>query len=226
VLSYAADKFYDAREKKYVDATEIDLGKLYSSGYAPSNGVLYFSDDITGSSEFPGLRIKNATTLGAGLTVASANPVYTVGDFNTTNKQPAAILTDAYTILSSSWDDSKSAGSMNTRQAANTVINASFITGDTPCSSSNYNGGLASLPRYLEYWGSSKTSTICGSMVNLWNSTQATGKWSLNYYEPPVRDWSFDTDLNDPSKQPPEVPKILIFERSGWSQQYIAWQTE
>jgi len=58
------------------------MGKLYANGYGPSNGVIYFSDKSAGSTEWPALRVKNAAELGAGLTIASENPVYTLGDFN------------------------------------------------------------------------------------------------------------------------------------------------
>jgi hypothetical protein len=224
IITSAANKFYDGRDKKYVDVTDLDVGKLYSDGYAPANGVIYFSDDIASSNDWPALRLKNATTLGGGLTVASENPVYTVGNFNTSGKQPAAILADALTILSTNWDDTKSTGSKSSRTAANTTLNASFISGDTYLGPGKYNGGLANLPRYLEYWGETRTATILGSMVNLWQSQQATGDWTMDYYEPPARNYSYDNDLDDPSKQPPESPKILLFRRAGWSQQDIAFQ--
>jgi hypothetical protein len=152
------------------------------------------------------------------LTIASENPVYTVGNYNTISKKPAAILTDALTILSNNWNDTKGASTTSSRPAVGTTLNASFITGDTYLGAGKYNGGLASLPRFLESWGASNTVTILGSMVNLWQSKQATGDWSLNYYDPPSRNWAFDTDLNDPAKQPPESPKLLVFRTLGWKQ--------
>lgn len=224
IITSAANKFYDGRDKKYVDVMDLDVGKLYSNGYGPANGVVYFSDDIASSNDWPALRLKNAEALGGGLTVASENPVYTVGNFNTSGKQPAAIMSDALTILSGNWDDAKSTLSKNNRTAQATTLNASFITGDTHLGPGEYNGGLANLPRYLEYWGENRTATIRGSMVNLWESQQAVGKWSMDYYEPPARDYAYDKDLDDPSKQPPEAPKILVFRRGGWSQESIAYE--
>ncbi|MEW6051282.1 MAG: PilX N-terminal domain-containing pilus assembly protein [Candidatus Zixiibacteriota bacterium] len=225
IITATTDKFYDSRDKKYVDVCDLDVTKLYSNGYGPDNGVLYFSDDIAASSEWPALRLKNATSLGAGLTIASENPVYTVGNFNTSDKKPAAILTDALTILSANWDDAKSTQSKSNRQAVSTTVNASFITGDTYLGPGKYNGGLANLPRFLEYWGDARTASICGSMVNLWQSMQAKGDWSLDYYEPPTRNWIYDIDLDDPAKQPPDAPKILVFRRGGWMQQDVAYTT-
>lgn len=225
IITQYNDKFYDKREGKNVDVTDLDVGALYANGYGPSNGVVYFSDSLYGS-RWPALRLRNATALGAALTVASNNPVYTFGNFNTNSKKPAAIIADAYTILSSNWDDTKGAMSTSSRTAVATTVNVCMITGDTRPTSSNYGGGLENLPRFLEYWGGTRTATIRGSMINLWESDQAVGDWSLDYYEPPRRDWAFDSDLNDPNKQPPQSPCILVFRRIGWKQEHIAFRNE
>jgi hypothetical protein len=220
VITRTSNKFFDARESKNVDITDLDVSKLYSMGYAPANGVIYFSDKTAGL-DYPALRLKNATTLGAGLTVASENPVYTLGNYNTTNKKPAAILTDALTIQSAAWDDTKGNLAKASRPASNTAVNFSFVTGDRQPSAGNYQGGLENLPRFLEFWGNTKTCTIRGSMINLWDSQMSTGAWSIDYYEPPVRDWAFDTDLNDPTKLPPMTPSVISFTRTNWSQQHV-----
>lgn len=222
VITQTDDKFYDPREKKNVDALDLNIEKLYSAGYAPSNGIIYYSDTSAGSGEYKGLRLQNATTLNAGLTIASNNAVYTQGDFNTTAKKPASIISDALVVLSKNWDDANSTKSLSSRVAATTTINASFITGDNSLGANNYNGGVSNLPRYLEDWGSSRTINILGSMINLWESKYATGKWSLDYYDPPARNYSYDTDLNDPSKMPPGTPQLLVFQRTGWQQQHLA----
>lgn len=222
IIARTTNKFKDSRESKTVDVTDLDVAKLYSEGYEPSNGVIFFSDKTAGL-DYPALRLKNATQLGAGLTIAAENPVYSQGHLNTINKKPMAILTDAYTILSGNWDDAKSTMSTSSRVAANTTVNVSFVTGDkkeTP--SAPYHGGLANLPRFMESWGATRTCTIRGSMVNLWNSVQSTGDWSLSYYDPPARDYGFDIDLNDPSKLPPATPSVLTFTRAGWSEQHVA----
>jgi hypothetical protein len=85
-----------------------------------------------------------------------------------------------------------------------------------------YNGGLENLPRYLEVW-SGVTFNWTGSAVNLWNSLQATGNWSGTYYTPPDRNWSYDTDLDDPNKLPPETPSVRVFQRTGWKQEYVGY---
>lgn len=217
IITSYTDKYYDAREGEWVDATDLDITKLYDEGYGPDNGVIYFSDQ---TNDYPALRLVEGKELDAGLTIASENPVYTLGDYNSVNKQPASILADAVTFLSNNWDDINSNKDKSYRTATDTRVNASFLTGNTETTSSNYNGGLENLPRFLENW-SSKDFTWRGSMVNLWYSTQATGLWGGSYYSPPNRDWAYDTDLDDPANHPPETPTIRVFQRTGWKQDYV-----
>ncbi len=220
IITYSANKFTDLREGKQIDVTEIDVAKLYAQGYAPSNGVLYFSDDISSGTEFPGLRLVNGSTLGAPLTVASQNPLYTKGDFNSVNKKPCALMADAITFLSSAFTDAKSAMSLSNRIANATTVNCAYMSGNTNSTSSNFNGGLENLPRFLEDW-SGKNLNWIGSAICLWNSGQATGNWDGSYYDAPNRVWSFDTDFLDPNKLPPQTPTVRVFQRSNWSEEFV-----
>ncbi len=219
IITFTDNKFRDGREGQDVDCMELNVEKMYDEGYSPSNGVLYFSDN---TSDFPALRVKSASTLDAGLTIASETPIYTLGNFNSVNKKPAALYGDAVTFLSSSWNDANSWGSVSSRVASNTTVNACYLTGNIETTSSNYNGGFENLPRFLEKWDG-KTFTWRGSAVNLWNSVQADGTWNGTYYSPPNRDWAFDTDLNDPNNMPPETPAVHIFQRVGWQQLYVGY---
>jgi Tfp pilus assembly protein PilX len=222
-LSYSSNKFYDQRESEFVDVTDLDIEKMYDNGYAPSNGVLYFADDISGGSEWPALRVSNGAELDAGLTIASENPLYTVGDFNSTNKKPASLMADAITFLSDAWVDTKGAAPKGDRIANATTVNASYLTGNTETTAATYNGGFENLPRFLEVW-SGTNFTWSGSAVNLWNSAQADGDWSGSYYSAPIRDWSYDTDLDDPANHPPEAPTVRIFQRTGWRQEFVGFE--
>ncbi|PWB68600.1 hypothetical protein C3F09_11325 [candidate division GN15 bacterium] len=219
VITYTNNKFTDQREGKVADVTDIDVDKLYKAGYAPSNGVIYFSDKRAGE-DFPALRLKNGAELGAPLTLASENPVYTQGNFNSTKKKAAAILADAYTCLSGSWDDAKSALTKTDRTASATTVNVCYATGNVNTTSTIYNGGFENLLRFLEDW-TNKTNTWTGSAVCLWNSTQATGTWNGTYYNPPNRTWSYDSMLDNPNNIPPESPVIRVFHRTGWSQEHV-----
>jgi Tfp pilus assembly protein PilX len=211
--------FYDDHENKWVTSWDIDVAKLNTSGYFPSNGIVYASrDDVSGTIQ--GIRLVNGSTLGAGLTLASDNPVYVKGNFNTSSKKGAAIIADAVTILSSSWNDANSDDPLNSRVASNTTVNASLMTGNTVTGQggNGYNGGLENLPRFLEKWDG-KSFTWRGSMVDLWNSRKATSPWSYgSYYTAPNRDWGFDPDLMDINKLPPGTPMVNIVQKVSWAQ--------
>jgi hypothetical protein len=211
--------FYDAREAKTVNATNIDMSKLKTSAYWPSNGVIYASDQRT---NFRAARLINGSDLDYPLSFVSENPVYIKGDFNSVDKQPVFVAGDAVTFLSNSWNDANSTLPKSSRVASQTSVNCSFMTGNTNSTSTQYNGGLENLPRFLETW-SGKKFIWRGSMVNLWNSVQATGTWSGTYYDPPIRDWAYDTDLDDPNKLPPESPRVRVFMRTGWKQQFVGY---
>ena len=212
--------FYDDRENKWVNSTDIDVAALNASGYFPTNGVLYASDQRSG---YNATRLVNGSDLGDPLTLFSENPAYVKGSYNTVDKQPAAIVADAVSFLSNDWNDADSDKSLRTYRTVSsaTQVNVSMITGDCTPTSSSYGGGLANLPRFLEHWGGQKF-TYQGSMVNLWRSQQAIGKWLYGgyyeYYTAPTRDYRFDIDLEDPSKLPPATPQIQSFLRTGWKQ--------
>ena len=226
VLTYTNNKFWDDREDKWVDCTELDVEAMYDNGYAPRNGVMYFSDSVSGGTDWPALRLKNGAELDDGLAVISENPMYTLGDFNSVDKKPASLMADAVTFLSNAWQsgnyDTKSTQSKSNRTASNTTVNASYLTGNIETTASNYNGGFENLPRFLEKW-SGKNFNWSGSAVNLWNSEQANGNWDGAYYDPPNRNWTYDTDLDDPNKLPPETPVVRVFQRTGWKQDYVSF---
>ncbi|MCK4606187.1 MAG: hypothetical protein KAU35_02705 [candidate division Zixibacteria bacterium] len=224
VITFTNNQFTDQREAKNVDLMELDIGKMYDEGFDPSGGVIYYSDRSLGP-DFPAMRVSNADELDDGLTIASENPVYTLGDFNSVNKKPAAILADAVTFLSSAWDDLMGGSSVDDREAVNTTVNASYLTGNIETTVSNYNGGFENLPRFLEKWGG-KDFNWSGSAVNLWSSVQATGNWNGTYYTPPNRNWQYDSDLDDPANIPPETPVIRVFQRTGWRQEYVGYSGE
>ena len=214
--------FYDAREGENVNSTNIDMSLLKTSSYFPSSGVVYFSDSRT---SFDAARLVNGSDIGQPISFFCENPVYVEGDFNSVNKQPAAIAGDAVTFLSNNWNDAKSTWSKYDRPATQTTVNASIMTGNTNSTSSNYNGGLENLPRFLERWSGVKF-IYSGSLVNLWNSEQATGNWNGTYYDAPIREWSYDTDLDDPTKLPPETPTVRVFQRTGWQQAQLGYREE
>jgi len=192
----------------------------------------------------PGVRLVNGATLpDGGLTVATPNPLYVQGNYNATGSavgtsdtsttKPAALIADAITVLSTAWTrstgissytgtsgtfDQMSGSSLSYRTASPTTVNAAFLAGIVPTSSSSYSGGVENFPRFLEDW-SNKTFTYNGSMIVMFPSQFATGLWVTTggYYNPPVRNWNFDDNFRNPTKLPPNTPAVRTVIRGQWS---------
>ena len=214
--------FYDYREGKTVITREIDCNNLGAIDTDGNGNILYVSDTQDNPSILKATRLTNCSILPAGgLTVASDNPIYVNGNYNSSSKKGAAIIGDAVTFLSNSWTDSYSPStSTNNRVASNTTVNAAVVIGNDTTSVGNYNGGLENLPRFLEKW-SGITFTYTGSLINLWRGRQATGPWvccaSAGIYAPPNRNWSYDTDFDDPANLPPGTPRVRTMARTQWT---------
>lgn len=211
--------FYDGREGKDVNSMDINIENLNNSSYFPSNGIIY-SSTVYNSSYVSAVRLINGQRLIRSLTVATDNPLYTLGDYNTVDKKPASLITDALTILSNSWDDLKSWQSLNGRAASNTQVNACFMTGNTETGAPGhgYSGGFENLLRFLEQWGG-KILTWKGAAVDLWYSRQSNSCWTYGqYYTAPDRNWAFDPDLLDINNLPPGTPIVNVVQRVNWSQ--------
>lgn len=208
-----ADKtMYEGRENKYITVTEIDMQKLNTSGYFPGNGLLYaYREDSTAATP-NGVRLKNASELAGKLTVASPNPVYLRGNYNSTNKKAASVITDALNILSNAWNDTKTPNTLPT--ATETTVNAAFITGNQDTTWGTYNGGLENLPRFHEKWDNVKCN-IRGSFVNTFASDVGKGSWEYggDNYTAPIRNWDYDLDFNNFNNLPPYTPYVVIITR-------------
>ena len=154
-----ATKFYDSRELKFMNVINVDVGLLNTAiGSALTglyNDVVYIYDDSTSTNPNV-VRLKNGATLSNsdGLTIASMNPVYIQGDYNTggtttyktdvpsnvTNAnndqtnytssyttKPAAIIADGITLLSNNWSDSNSySGSSGSALTSRTAKNTTY----------------------------------------------------------------------------------------------------
>lgn len=198
--------FYDARQGGYVQVIEIDVDVLNTSGHFPDNGLLYAGSYGNGEGmACKGVELVNGSELLAPLTAVTEGAIYVQGDYNTTNKKGAAVIADAVNLLSNSWNDSKSAGTLPS--ASETTYNVAFITGNHETIGSAYNGGFENLPRFHENWGG-KRCNLTGSFVNTWFSNFATGKWKYgsDRYQAPGRNWKYDEDFNDVANLPPFTP--------------------
>ncbi len=211
--------FYDAREGVYVKTTDIDVEILGKSGYWPANGLLYAVRTDATVAQPNGIRLKNGSVLAGPLSVATEDPLYTWGDYNTGDsshpEQPAAIMTDAINILSSKWDDTKTPG--NLPHAQPTRLNVCIMTGGTPTTDGNYCGGFENLPRFHELWTGSPAE-IRGSFIYSWESQIAKGPWVYggDKYQALSRDWDYWSALDDPSFLPPFTPQITFCQRVMW----------
>jgi hypothetical protein len=149
--------------------------------------------------------------------VVTEDPLYIRGDFNANSKRGAAVIADAVNLLSNSWNDSKTAGSLPA--ASRTTYNLAMVTGDvpTPDGGGPYSGGFENLPRFHENW-SGVQAVILGSFLKLFRSEIARARWKSggDSYSPPTRSWSFDPDLQNPGKMPPFTPNAIYFRRVLW----------
>jgi hypothetical protein len=198
----------------------------------------------TNSSTQPGIVLTNGTTLpNLGLAVVTPDPVYIKGNYNvgtnwtagtapnsvgiptnlntanTSQTYPAAIYADAITILSPNWVNSTGTESYTSRTATADTVNAAFLEGIVPSNGSYYSGGVENFPRLLENWNGTVQFTYNGSMVAMFDSVYATGKYLNpgNYYYQPDRVWAFDTNFNNPAKLPPLTPKVVAVNRGAWT---------
>ena len=131
---------YDYRQGGAQTVYNLDLTKLQKSAVAmaalnnpPTScdpGILYISSSDSSKS----VRLENGAehpvaTGATGLTIASNLPVYVQGDYNTANN-PAAIVADAVTVLSSAWKDTYNSGTgISSRTATTTTVNAAVHGG-------------------------------------------------------------------------------------------------
>jgi hypothetical protein len=207
--------------------------------------ILYVADNRSASSsELTAIRLVNGDTLpsnpgsagsSTGLSVATPNPLYVFGNYNcpvaayrnstnTSTSVPASLVSDALTVLSPNWTDSKSSQNFKNRPAANTTINAAIVTGivySDPRDGSPFSGGVMNLPRLLEDWGNgARRLTMNTSIVNLFDSVRATAPFQNPgyYYYAPTRDFNFDPSFKDPTRLPPGTPMLGVILRAKWAQ--------
>lgn len=195
-------------------------------------------------------KINSGTNNVDGLTVVSANPVYIKGNYNTSansgdsvpsnngtytdpdasgyDRKLAAVIGDSINILSGAWSDLASTGSIASRGASNTTVNAALVGGIVPSAGGNYSGGGENFVRLLEDW---KNNTLCiwGSMVQLYTSKQAASPWlgaGFNYKAPLTSKFYWDPNYSDYSKTsyqsgPPGNLQIAAYlQQQRWYQVY------
>jgi PilX N-terminal len=110
------------------------------------------------------------------------------------------------------------AGNGSGRQACTTSYRVAIASGKSvpfahPNGTGNdfgTDGGVHNFLRYLEEWGG-QTSNYQGSLVSLYFAQYGVGAFKCcnMVYNPPGRNYAFDTDFSDPSKMPPGTPRFI-----------------
>jgi len=171
-----------------------------------------------------------------GVTVVSDVGTYVEGHYNSGTlactfggagacpKMPAAFFGDTLNILSANWsssaacrNDCQSFQVLANRPAISTTVYAAFIAGVDVTTVGNYNGGFENYPRFHEDWGG-QTLTYRGSFVSLGPPVHNNGPWcgtgaACNVYNPPTRNWDFDTDFQNAALLPPITPRFVTVQQ-------------
>jgi hypothetical protein len=254
------NSFFDQRENKSALVTDLDVGAFnkWLTNTTPTGGAalniakktkfgtnatpaglnsIYIDDQRPGSTtSFAAVRVSDGQLLPPdGLTVATARPIYVMGNYNvptanlgtlnTANTLPAALMGDAISVLSGNWVDANSNnGPSPTRPAMADTVNAAFLAGIVQTTMvggvKHYSGGLENFPRFLENWNG-QTFTYNGSMVVMFPSRFATGWWvgpsTTTYYQAPRRNWAFDKNYLSYQKLPPNTPGVFKLVRGQWT---------
>jgi hypothetical protein len=241
IFQFRRNAFMDGREDRMVDVLDINVDSLHlwvAGSAARANSIMYVTFAGIDSSaspdqyrDYPAVRLYSARQLRFPWTFATDVPVYIRGNYNDIGWQPASILGDAITFLSSNWTDGSPHNAYNSgtyrTAASETWIYAAVAAGNsgTPCdylispctipssppptggSYPNYGGGLENFPRFLENW-SGVQMHYRGSLVSLFEANYADRyRWAWrSYYDAPTRDWEFELRFRDPNQLPPGTP--------------------
>jgi hypothetical protein len=224
IVTVTARPVYDKRECRDLEMIEIELNKLnenmadLTAVLGRTVKVIWIADVSVPATMRPrAVRLRNADKLpGTGLTIATPQPLYVVGDFNTPPIVPACLAADAVTVLSKNWQDQDAAKGLPVRTAVDTTINAAVITGIVPTRPGWYSGGVENALRLLENW-SGKTLTFHGALAVLYHSGRATAPWGgPDVYSPPIRKFSYDWNLSQAARLPPGTPEVRTILHSDW----------
>ena len=181
-----------------------------------------------------------------GFTVASENPVYIQGDYNTgasdpywtggTNNTPhsaASIIADSVTLLSDSWNDLNSLNNptaLANRNPSTTYYRTAIASGkNVPFPQPGFagvsadfgtDGGMHNFLRLLENWGG--TVYYNGSLVSMYYAEYNTGtfKCCTVVYSAPTRQFYFDTLFLNPANLPPGTPMFQDIDNLSYYQNF------
>jgi hypothetical protein len=241
--SYLGNVTYSSGHYTYDHITGYTFNQISGYIYTGITGYTYTAitsvttnySYITNYTQFaiPGVVLTNGAVLPSnGLSIATPDPAYIVGNWNVQTNPggtsvagssnvnytlPSGIYADAITVLSPSWNPANNQSS-NYKTASTDTVNAAFLTGNVPSNGTYYSGGVENFPRFLENW-SGLDFYYNGSMVEMFPSQIANAPWPGTgvVYNPPTRDWTFDTNFQNPQDIPPLTPKVIYLQRARWA---------
>lgn len=117
---------------------------------------------------------------------------------------------------------------------SSTFINAAFLSGTeiaggsngSSTQGSNPSGGIENYPRFHEHWPG-RTFTYRGSFISLREPAKVRSGFcnpgnprTCNIYNPPSRNWGFDTDFNNFDLLPPLTPRAVYLRQERFNRSY------
>ena len=230
----------------YADAAAVNDHKYYRRGVRLINGTtvpgIYDSSSAADTRGFTvasenGVYVwSNYNSTGVVTVPSTGNtPYFQYLPFDTALHIPSSIAADAVTILSNAWNDGESfrypydlaSSSCGPRCATDTTIRFAMLSGDTIAShdgtpnqggmSPRLNGGVHNFKRFLEHWTGDNLN-YAGSLINLFNSRNNNGAFKCcdMVYDPPRRNWVFDSTFLDPTRLPPATPFFQYVQTTGF----------
>ena len=214
-----------------------DVSADPNGGVSPVNG--------TAAQAQKGVRLVNGAVLPDDVTVASENPVFIHGDYNTggatgsvlsnattpaspitdfgTPTAPAytrkacAVLGDSVNILSNNWNDANSTAAVSSRVASNTTINTAIFSGNVPTDFYGDGAYSGGAENFPRFHEtwSGYCLTYYGSMVSLFKSQQGIGTWGKANVYSPPTRRWF-FDPNFIQKPPPGTLQATSYSRGRW----------
>jgi hypothetical protein len=235
---------YDQREAMPVNVTEIDVSALQAKlvasfpGTDPNDpavtfdGTLYVNLKNGDTNRPPSIRLINAATTptlsSKGFSVATNGGIYVVGNYNTepTNHDyvnpvynPAMLMGDAVTLLSTNWNDANAANPDVTARPSTggtVTIAGGVLTGNVSATATTISGGAQNLLRYLENWTGTSVSVL-GSIGRLFDSKYYIRPFQQPgtvYLAPDNRTFTYSDALQ--TEPPPDAPMTTNFSRGSY----------
>ena len=176
-----------------------------------------------------------------GLTVITENPLYIEGDWNwnggalATAHAETSVIADSVTLLSNAWTDQQSFlnpyDATKRPRSAQSYYRLAIIAGKgmafawpssgNAASDFGTDGGAHNFLRMLE--GNGQTVSYTGAIATFYYSRQAVGTYKggvdSTVYDPPTRNYNFDTDFLNPATLPPLTPVFRDINALGFSQE-------